>query len=781
MQEERASKASILIVEDEESLRTNLKFILTRKGFETEEAATGQEGLEKAQERFFNVAILDIKLPDMDGTDLVEPLKEMHPDMALIVTTGHASLDSAIKALNEGASAYVTKPLDMDDVLGRIQEFVEKQHLASENRKLYQQAQREIEERKRSEEALRKSEGHLATAQQIAHVGSWDWDLITGEVIWSDETYRILGYEPQEIEASFETLKLLTHSDDWGRVDATVQKAFAGGGSFEVEYRIIRPDQTIRNINGIGKTTFDRKGNAIHSFGTFQDITDRKRAEEALRESEEKHRVLFEHAPDLIIVMDAESRNILDVNAVACELLGYTREELLKMPIDDVYAPFAPGQLDQIIRQLEETGGTVFEHEYRRKDGSVFSVDISSRTIELSGRTLYQGYIRDLTERKRLEAQFQLAQKMEAVGTLAGGIAHNFNNLLQMIMSNISVLLMETGPSHSQHKILSAIKNRVNSGAELTKQLLGFARGGKYQSKLTNVNTLLVSATNLIDRTHKEIAVFQEFEPALWNTMVDEGQIEQVLLNLFVNSQQAMPHGGKMIVQSENVTLEESFSKLHDVAQGKYIRLTVTDTGIGMDQKTLGKIFEPFFTTKEVGQGTGLGLASAYGIIKNHDGIITVDSEVGKGTTFNIYLPAIEETAEIEQSPKAESHKGKGTILFVDDDEDLVAAARRTLEIFLAYDVFTAKSGAEAIEIYSKNENEVDLVILDLIMPEMGGGETFDKLRELNPKVKVLLSSGYSLEGEAAEVMERGCNGFIQKPFGPEELSGKILEVLGQK
>ncbi|MEE8396784.1 MAG: ATP-binding protein, partial [bacterium] len=350
----------------------------------------------------------------------------------------------------------------------------------------------------------------------------------------------------------------------------------------------------------------------------------------------------------------------------------------------------------------------------------------------------------------------------------------------QVILSNISLLRMGIEPAPAREEILARIENRVKHGESLTGQLLGFARGGKYQVKAANLAPLVANAADMFGASHQEIVIQQNLEPALWNVRCDEGQIEQVLLNLFVNAQQAMAGGGRLILQGENVTLGSEFSEVHDAAPGRYVKISVGDSGTGMGQETLARVFEPFFTTKEMAHGSGLGLSSTYGIVRNHDGIITVDSEIGRGTTFDIYLPATDEQIEeIKQSPPVKTPKGEGTVLFVDDEEGLVYGGRREL-VILGYDALVANSGREAIEVYRKNIGKVDLVILDMIMPGMGGGEVFDKLKELDPNVKVILSSGYSLAGEAEEIIARGCDAFLQKPFDMNELAGKIHEVLHQ-
>ena len=366
---------------------------------------------------------------------------------------------------------------------------------------------------------------------------------------------------------------------------------------------------------------------------------------------------------------------------------------------------------------------------------------------------------------------------MEAVGTLAGGVAHDFNNLLMGILGYTSLMLMKTDKDHPFYEKLKTIERQVESGAELTRQLLGFARGGKYEAKPINVNDLIIKTADIFGRTKKEIVIHRKLQEDLCTIEADAGQIEQVLFNLYVNAWQAMPSGGRLYIETENVILDEQQCRAYDAEPGPYVRITVTDTGVGMDSETQKRIFEPFFSTKGIGKGTGLGLASAYGIIRNHGGIISLYSEKGHGTTFNIYLPA-SGGKPVETKP-SESNllTGHETILLV-DDEPLNSGVVKELLEKLGYKIMTAQSGQEAIEIFKGHQGKIQLVILDMIMPEMNGRETLTKLIEIDKNVCVLLSSGYSINGEAKTILDLGCKGFIQKPFRVEELSRKIRAVL---
>jgi two-component system, cell cycle sensor histidine kinase and response regulator CckA len=512
--------------------------------------------------------------------------------------------------------------------------------------------------------------------------------------------------------------------------------------------------------------------------------------EETLQQSEKRFRDLFNSISDFIYTQDIEGR-FLSVNPAMSRIFRYDHGELIGRSGADFMKPelrplFASEYLGRIKRDGYYEGVTG----YFAKDGRKIYIEYRSSLVEPGDEKAYiSGTGRDVTERvlaereiKKLQEQMLQSKKMEAIGTLAGGIAHDFNNLLMGIQGNVSLMLMNLDPGNPYYERLRNMEQQIRRGADLTKQLLGFARGGKYEVKPTDLNEIIRNQCQMFGRTKKEITVQEKYEKDLWVVDVDQGQIEQVLLNLYVNASQAMPGGGELFVQTENVMLDEEHGKPFDLASGKYVRVSVTDTGVGIDANVLERIFDPFFTTRAIGKGTGLGLASAYGIIKNHDGIIDVHSEKGKGSTFNIYLPATESEIGDRKSEVGEDVRtGDETILLV-DDEDIIIDVGEDMLNMMGYKVLIARSGKEAVEIVGKTLSAVpsapDLVILDMIMPDMGGGETFDKLKEIDPGIKVLLSSGYSINGQATEILNRGCKGFIQKPFDIKGLSLRIREIL---
>jgi len=516
-------------------------------------------------------------------------------------------------------------------------------------------------------------------------------------------------------------------------------------------------------------------------------------ADKALQESEEKYRTIVEGLEEGYFEIDLD-RNLTFFNDPLCNILGYSRSDLAGKNTDLFTSPATIRKMDEIYARVQKTGEPIRVTDYDAlgKDGRNIALELTASLQRNSlGEPIgFRGVLRDVSVRKeaeaesrKLEIQVRQAQKMESIGTLAGGIAHDFNNILMGIQGNASLMALKTEAAHPSYEKIKNIETYVENGTELTRQLLGFARRGKYHAIATDANDVIDKSASMFGRTKKEIRIHTDLAPDIWTVEVDRGQIEQALLNLYVNAWQAMPRGGDLYLKTENVSLDKEFikDKPYKVEAGDYVKITVTDTGVGIDRETRERIFEPFFTTKEMGRGTGLGLASVYGVIKNHEGYINVYSEVDQGTTFTIYLPASRKTIqkEIEKTVPTLA-MGTGTILLIDDEEMIIKVGEELLRE-LGYEVMTARSGQEAIGLYRDNADKIDLVIMDMIMPGMGGGETFDRLKEINPDIRVLLSSGYSINGQASQILERGCDGFIQKPFNLIQLSDKIHSIIIKK
>jgi two-component system, cell cycle sensor histidine kinase and response regulator CckA len=519
------------------------------------------------------------------------------------------------------------------------------------------------------------------------------------------------------------------------------------------------------------------------------ELNERTRAEVRLRESEQRFRKVVERAPLAMAIVGVDGA-IEFINQKAISVFGYLPEDIptmerwwLQAYPDDAYRQqVVSGWMSRVQKAVAEDS-EIEGDEYRAtcKDGTVKTIFISG--VHVSGKVFVlfddiSARLRAEAERRELQDQLYQAQKMEAIGRLAGGVAHDFNNILGGILGGLSLLEAGFGEPGAEHPDIQEMKALVWRGADLAKQLLGFARGGKYDVRPLNMVRVLEKTSAMFGRTRKDITIQVDIAPGLPSVLMDHTQLEQVLLNLFLNAGQAMPGGGRLLLRAENANIDgASEEATRGVSTGHFIKLVVTDTGMGMDAATRARIFEPFFTTKPHGKGTGLGLASAYGIINSHGGSIDVESAPGEGATFTLLLPATDRMPSTNSAQEASIQRGKGTILVVDDEKQMLRTCARVLET-LGYRALTASGGRQAMEILQQHGAEIDLVMLDMTMPEMNGSQTYDNLKEIAPAVKVLLSSGYSLDEQARDIMARGCNGFIQKPFDVAALSAKLSEII---
>ena len=668
---------------------------------------------------------------------------------------------------------------------GEIKEVAIKANLLhASGRKLLQAMFRDITEQKQAELALRESEERYRNLSEQ----STDAIYITtreGGLLYANQSFLdLFGYTRKEIGA-MKAQKMYVNPEDRLTFQQEIEKK-ESVRDFEVMLR--KKDGAEMDCLIAATVRRADDGTILGYQGIIRDITERKRMEEALRESEEKYRTILESIEEGCFEVDLAG-NLTFCNDALCAISGFSRAELMGMNNREYTSPETAKKMYTFFNKIYRTGkpAKIMDFEIIRKDGAKMVFEMSASLMrDQAGEPIgFRGVVRDITERKRaeqenqkLQSQLQQAQKMEALGTLAGGIAHNFNNLLTGILGNTALTLLDIGPTHPHYDRLKSIEKLVESGSKLTKQLLGYARKGSYEVKPISLNRVVKETSDTFGATKKEIRVHQELAEDLWGVRADQGQIEQVLWNLYINAADAMPNGGDLSLRTMNATEKDMSCKPYKPKPGAYVLLMVRDNGIGMDNETLDHIFEPFFTTKTLGAGSGLGLASVYGIIKAHRGYIDVDSREGEGTTFEIYLPASKEELMREESKVPEVMLiGTESILLVDDEDMVLDVGREILEA-LGYTVFVAKSGKEAIAFYEDNKEKIAMIILDIIMPDMGGGETFDRLKELNPDVKVLLSSGYSIDGRATEILQRGCDGFIQKPFSIKGLSGQIREIL---
>ncbi len=630
---------------------------------------------------------------------------------------------------------------------------------------------REAAKRQQAEDALRKSEEQYRYLFENASEGIL---IAQGERIQlaNPAFLTILGH-PKEILAS-KAFTNFIHPEDRDMVVDLYRRRMKGETVVsDYSFRIIAAEGAEKWIQ-INSGAISWQGEpAILSF--VMDITARKKSEEVL----EQFKTAVAASSDAIGMSTPEGRHWYQ-NSAFDELFG----DIGSDPPASLYVDESTGR--GVFRTIMAGNPWSGEVEMYGKDKSILQILLRAYAVkDKNGNiTSLVGLHTDITERKhaeteKLNMQHQLfqAQRMEAVGLLAGGIAHDFNNLLMGIQGRTSLIALDLEPAHPHREHVVGIEEYVKSASRLTKQILGFARAGKYEVKAVDLNELVLNSSAMFGRTKKEIRILANAQEPSVVAEVDRGQIEQVLINIYLNAWQAMSDGGEISIEIKSVTLDEKICNLYQTKPGRYGKISVTDTGCGMDEATCRRIFDPFFTTKDKTRGTGLGLASAYGIIQNHHGMITVNSRVGHGTTFTIYLPLSHKEADRENLAENKVIKGSETILLVDDEQMIIDVGQAILEQ-LGYTVVVAKGGREAETAVLKQGSEIDLVILDMIMPGMDGGKTFDRIREIRPGIRVILSSGYSIDGQADQIMRRGCNGFIQKPFSVSDLSNKIREIL---
>ncbi len=502
---------------------------------------------------------------------------------------------------------------------------------------------------------------------------------------------------------------------------------------------------------------------------------------EVAEESSQKFRAVFEYSPITVALTTLPEGTFSEVNQAFMDMFGYSRDEAIGRTTVELGVWLHESDRERYLQLLKANGHVYnFETEMRRKQGEVFSVLFSGVQLEIAGKMCVLSAVMEITEQKRLQNQLHQAQKMDVVGQLAGGIAHDFNNMLAGIMAAAELLKRRLAHDDKNSKLAATIIEAATRSADLTSELLTFSRKGPAVSSPIRINDTIIAVMSLLKRTiDKQIQLTSRLDQGNPVIMGDQTQLQNALLNLGVNARDAMPQGGTLAYATTVKTLDEA--SFHSMgisrAAGRYLEITVSDTGDGMTNEVLQHIFEPFFTTKGVGKGTGLGLASVYGAVKSHGGEISVQSQPGTGSVFRIFLPLVSDDPDRQNIPD-EAVGGSGGILLVDDEEMLRSVGRDLLED-LGYTVFLAKNGEHALQVFDAHRKEIALVILDMIMPKMGGKEAFLRLRKQLPELKVLFCSGFSREGTGDELVGLGANGFIQKPYNRNDLSRKVSEVLG--
>ena len=764
--------ARILIADDQSPTRLELKEILFGLGHDVvAEAKSGREAVDLALGLKPDLILVDMGMSgEIKGIQAAQEIKAA-ADIPIVFISAQG--DPAYSEAAKQATTFgtVMKPFDGE----RIRTAVELALYRSEKERL-----------RTSQDRLRQIIDFLPDATFVidteGKVVAWNHAI---EKMTGIKARDMLGKGDYEYAIPFYGKRrpvLIDMVSRWDMKEAEAYKYVNTKGEALVSETydcLVKPGGTLWNTATL---LYDENGQVTGAIESIRDITERKQYEESLRESEERYRSLFEQARDAIVIT-TEHGDVVDVNTYALNLFGYTKEEMIAMNFQQLYVD--PDDGHRFRKEIEEKGSAGdFFARLRRPDGSEMecTMNVVCRYDKNGGILGYQGIIRDETEARRLQARLQESRKTEAITTLAGGIAHQFNNALTPIMGNIDILQMDHAQDGDLMDTLQQMKESCRRMANLTGQLLAYARGGKYAVQAVSPNAFVLGTIPLVEHTlHPEVRVETDLPPEVSAVKADPTQMEMVLSALIANADEAMEGPGRIRIAAADVKLDERFRTHHDLTPGPYVCVSVEDTGKGMDEETRQRIFDPFFTTHFLGRG--LGMAAVYGIIKNHGGAIEVESEVGKGTVVRVYLPAMgpgrkEEGAKGDKKRVVEPESLKGTILVIEDDEMVMDLAQAMLER-LGYRVLAAGTGKEAVDSVKAFDGEIDLALLDIKLPDMSGSQVYPLIMEERPGLKVVVCSGYALDGPAQEILNAGAVGFIQKPFSIETIKEKLEKVLG--
>lgn len=643
---------------------------------------------------------------------------------------------------------------------------------------------RDITETDVALEALRNREAHLALAQRVSRLGSWEVDLCGKEFTqrtlhWSEETHKIFGFVPGAVEVTPAFFIECVHPEDRGSVQKAFRTALETSTRYSIEHRIIRGDGEERLVREEAEIfRSPRPGSPIKVVGTVQDVTEKALAEKTLREQA----ALLNAAQDAIMVTRLDGA-VLYWNRSAERIYGWTREESLGRKVDDFLCTDLE-ELHQARQQVLAQGVWSGEAQELTKEGKELDVEVRWTLLrDDAGRpSSILSINTDVTEKKKLEAQLFRAQRIESIGTLAGGIAHDLNNVLAPILMSLAIL-RDNANDPSDQELLDTMETSARRGADMVKQILTFARGIEGQRIALSPRHLIHEIESIVHETFlKQISVSTRYSDDCWSVVGDPTQLHQVLLNLCVNARDAMPNGGTIRIEAYNLVVDESYLELCGaVRAGAHVVFSVTDTGTGIPEEIREKIFDPFFTTKEVGRGTGLGLATVIAIVRSHGGFISVYSEVGAGTTFKVHLPAAiteERIADPETGLPVPSGAGE-LILVVDDEESVRRVTQRTLERY-GYRTLIAEDGPEAIALFAQRRTEISLILTDMMMPLMDGVATIQALLYIEPEARIIAASGLAREGQFEAALAAGARAFLAKPYTAAAMLQAVAEALAK-
>ncbi len=647
----------------------------------------------------------------------------------------------------------------------------------------------DITEQKRNEMALKDLNRRLEDIVKAGNVGLWDWNVTTGKVFFSREWKNQIGFEDDELENDIKSWESRLHAEDLEKTKESIKALIDGrSDNFDVEFRMRHKDGSWRWINARGKRADSGRSGQTRLIGTHLDVTAEKEAADALKKNEEQLRIIIENLPGTVIAHDYDG-NVLIVNKQAEEKMGYTHDELLGMHIDEIDpSSVTRNDRENLWPTIASEGSKTFEGVNRRKDGTEYPVEIHLTATQLGATPIIVAMTLDISDRKEaekerrnLEEQLRQSQKMEAVGRLAGGVAHDFNNMLNVILLHSELLLEDIEEDRPEHEDISEIARAAKRSADLTRQLLAFARRQTISPKIIDINETIESMLKMLKRLIGE-DIELDWHPGdnISSLRLDPGQIDQMLANLCVNARDAIDGVGKITIETRNVDVDEDYVHEHkEFMPGSYVMLAVADDGVGMDEEVQHKVFEPFFTTKGPGEGTGLGLATVYGIIRQNGGFVNLYSEPGHGTVFRLYFPihkGVQKIISTEKGPKGAKH-GSGTILLVEDDALNLKTTTKLLTK-AGYSVLAAPMPSQAIKLAEEHSGKIPLLITDVIMPEMNGRDLAGILQERYPTMKCIFMSGYTANVIAHHgVLDQGVV-FIQKPYTLKDITELVSKVL---
>ena len=734
--------------DDARRVRDSLAEVAALPPQDVDHTGSAEEALRRLATGAYDLCIVDTNAGGNDGASLLREARARGINTPAVLMTGSAPLSSDVR--------YATV-------------------LSEAERRRY-----------RAEDALLRSEERYRTLFDAVPVGLYRTASDRRIATANPAMAQMLGFDSVEALIGSDAVELYVEPDvrrEWVRrleSEGLVQ-------GFEAQLR--RHDGSVLWSLESARATLDDAGHILHIEGTVQDITERKAAELRLRGSEAQYRLLFDANPHPMWVIDPESTRFLAANDAAVSSYGFSRQEFLTMAATDIRPPEDVPQMRARIRAAAAAEGVVSvgESRHRRRDGTLFDVHVTSSSLTFGGRKAILAMAIDITARKqaaaaleKLEGQLRQSQKMEAIGQLAGGVAHDFNNLLGVIIGYSELLLRDIAAGSPAARRMNEIRNAADRAASLTKQLLAFSRRQVLQPRVLDLNAVVSEAQTMLARVISEnVELVTVLPPGLGRVRADPGQIHQVILNFAVNARDAMPRGGRLTLETRNFEIDSSNVDRHvGLAPGRYVVLLVSDTGHGMPPEVLEHMFEPFYTTKEQGQGTGLGLATVYGVVTQSGGHVEVESAVGLGTTFKVYLPRADGTPDEAPAVTTEALPPVSTtVLLIEDAEPLRDMVQEILEAD-GYRVIAAENADRALEAASSHTGKIALVITDVVMPGMSGPEVAERLQVLRPGTRVLFMSGYTDEAIGQHGVIDSATHFIQKPFSAEALLRMVREVL---